>query len=143
MLPSLRARVPFVALALGTIALGLGVHVYGAWLGTSTRDALGDALWAMMIAWWVGALAPSGPLRARSAVALAICVGVELSQLVRTPALDAMRSTPGGQLVLGSGFDARDLAAYAFGVSGAVGLELAVRSRRSRDARGGPGRAAI
>jgi hypothetical protein len=131
-LPSLRARVPFVALALGTIALGLGAHVYGARLGTATRDVLGDALWAMMIAWWVGALAPSAPLRARSAVALAICVGVELSQLVHTPALDAVRSTPVGQLVLGSGFDPRDLAAYAFGVLGAVGLELASRMVRLR-----------
>jgi hypothetical protein len=140
MLPSFRARVSFVALALGTITLGLGVHAYGAGLGRSTRDVLGDALWAMMIAWWIGALAPSGPLRARSGVAFAICVGVELSQLLHTPELDALRSTRVGQLVLGSGFDVRDFAAYALGVLGAVGLEVAVRSRRSWEARGRAGR---
>ncbi|NOT35527.1 MAG: DUF2809 domain-containing protein [Candidatus Eisenbacteria bacterium] len=136
MLPSLRARVTFVVLAVGTIALGLGVHAYGSGLGSSARDVVGDALWAMMIAWWIGALAPSGSLRVRSAVAFAICVGVELSQLLRTPELDALRSTPVGQLVLGSGFDARDLVAYAVGVLGAVGLELAVHSRQTRASRG-------
>jgi hypothetical protein len=126
----LRARASFVALALGTIALGLGVHVYGAVLGPAMRDFVGDALWATMIAWWVGALAPAGTLRTRSAAALALCVAVELSQLVHTPAIDALRRTPGGHLVLGSGFDARDLVAYALGVLGAAVLELAARRRR-------------
>jgi len=126
MLPSFRSRGLFVVLALGTIALGLGVHTYGAWLGTAARDVVGDALWAMMIAWWIGALAPSAPLRTRSAVALAIGVGVELSQLLHSPSLDAVRNTPAGQLVLGSGFDPRDLAAYALGVLAAAGLELAL-----------------
>src|SRR4029077_6775643 len=93
---SLRARVPFVALALGTIALGIWVHLYGRGLGAPRRDVLGDVLWAMMIAWWVGALAPSAPLRVRGAAALAICVGVELSQPVHTPPPEAMGGTSVG-----------------------------------------------
>ena len=41
---------------------------------------------------------------------------VEFSQLLQTPALNAFRGTTLGHLVLGSDFDARDLAAYAGGV---------------------------
>jgi acetyl esterase/lipase len=67
---------------------------------------------------------------ARSAVAFGICVAVELSQLVHTPAIDAVRRTALGQLVLGSGFDARDLVAYAAGVSVAALLERIVRRPR-------------
>jgi hypothetical protein len=126
----LRTRLAFVALALITIVLGLGVHHSGAAFEPGLRDVLGDALWAMMIVWWVGALAPAVTLRARIAAAFALCVLVEVSQLVHTPALDALRGTPGGRLVLGSGFDLRDLAAYGLGVLGAAALELTVRRRR-------------
>ena len=123
----LRARLPFVALALETIALGLGVHWRGEALGPAVRDVIGDALWATMIAWWVGSLAPARSLRVRSAAALAICVVVEVSQLVHKPALDALRSVRSAYLVLGSEFDPRDLAAYIAGVLGATVLELAYR----------------
>lgn len=131
-------RIPFVALALGTIALGLGVHRFGAAFGPAGRDILGDALWAMMIAWWVGALAPGAPLGARSGAAFALCVVVEVSQLLHTPALDTLRATAGGQLVLGSGFDPRDLAAYALGVLTAAVLERAVRRRPRQNTEGAP-----
>ena len=128
--PSIDVRASFVALALGTIALGLVVHISGGALGPTTRDVLGDALWAMMIAWWIGALAPDSNLRARSGAAFAICVAVEVSQLLHTPALDRLRGTIAGQLVLGSGFDPRDLGAYAIGVLAAAVLERTFRPRR-------------
>ena len=119
----------YAALALGTIALGLGVHWYGDFLGPTLRDVLGDALWAAMIAWCVAVLVPSASLRNRSVVALAICFLVEVSQLYHTPALDALRRTMAGQLTLGSGFDPRDLFAYALGVLAAVLFELILRRR--------------
>jgi hypothetical protein len=119
----------FVALALATIACGLAVHFHGAALGFAARDALGDALWAMMIAWLLGALVPDASLATRGAAALVICFAVEASQLYRTPMLDSVRDTMAGHLVLGSGFDPRDLVAYALGVLTAALLERAVRSR--------------
>jgi hypothetical protein len=119
----IRTRASFIALALGTIALGLGVHWRGGALGSTLRDVLGDALWAVMVAWWVGAVAPAASLRIRAAAALAVCVGVEMSQLYHTTALDAMRNTTAGSLVLGSGFDPRDLMAYTLGVLVAAVLE--------------------
>ncbi|MEQ1692425.1 MAG: DUF2809 domain-containing protein [Gemmatimonas sp.] len=131
-----RVRLTYLALGCATIAVGLTVHWSGDALRADVRDVAGDALWAMMIAWGIGALVPSASLRVRGAVALAICFAVELSQLLHTPMLHAVRSTTVGQLVLGSAFDARDLGAYAFGVLAAVLLESAVTSARRKGIHG-------
>ncbi len=109
--------------------LGLAVHWRGGPLGPTLRDVLGDALWAAMIAWWVGALAPGASLRIRALGALSLCFGVEVSQLYHTTALDALRGTVAGQLVLGSGFDPRDLVAYTLGVLVAAFLERSLIRR--------------
>ncbi len=122
----LRARTRYVALAVGTILLGLAVHLRGGALSPVARDILGDALWAAMAAWWVAAVAPAIRLSRRATIALAFCFAIEFSQLVHTPALDALRRTTAGHLALGSGFDPRDLASYAAGVLAAVLLERAL-----------------
>jgi len=116
-------RTRYVALAAGTIALGLAVHWRGDALSPVVRDVLGDALWAAMVVWWISAIAPASRLPWRAAVALALCFAVEFGQLWRFPALDALRRTTAGHLVLGSGFDPRDFGAYAAGVLTAVLLE--------------------
>ena len=122
-----RARLNYIVAAIATIVVGLVVHLPGAALGRVTRDVLGDALWAMMIVWWAGALAPRARLLVRSAAAYAVCAVVEVSQLYHAPTLDAIRATQAGHLVLGSGFDPRDLAAYALGVT--VAALIAVMAR--------------
>ena len=124
-----RSRFIYLALALGTIALGLLVHWRGAVLGTTIQDVLGDALYAVMVVWWVSAIAPGAGLSVRAVTSLALCVGVELSQLSHAPVLETARHTTLGQLVLGSGFDVRDLGAYALGVLAAWCVEYAVRRR--------------
>ena len=126
-----RSRLAFVAIAMATIVVGLVVHWSGGALPPRLRDFLGDALWAMMICWWIGAAVPDARLDRRSLVALAVCWVVELSQLIHTPMLDGWRQTTVGQLVLGSGFDPRDLGAYAMGVLAAWMLELKVRRGRA------------
>ncbi len=136
----LRTRALFIALALGTIALGLGVHWRGGALHATLRDVIGDALWAAMIAWWVGAIAPRASLRMRALGALTLCVGVEVSQLAHTTLLDALRSTTAGHLVLGNGFDPRDLVAYTLGVLVAAFLERAVVRRHGTVAAARPQR---
>lgn len=129
------ARAVFAVLALGTIAVGLAVHRGATWLPAPLRDATGDALWAMMICWWIGALAPALHPARRAGIALGICWAVEFSQLYHAPVLDAWRRTVLGQLVLGSDYDPRDLAAYVVGVLVALGLEALgrwqVRGRRA------------
>ena len=127
-----RARAVFVGLALLTIAAGLLVQRRGPSLGPVAQDVLGDALWAAMIYWWLGALGPATRRRSRAVVAYAICAAVEFSQLHHTPALDAVRGTRWGHLVLGSGFDPRDFVAYAAGVGVALLLETAAGARRRR-----------
>jgi hypothetical protein len=118
----------YLALAVATIALGLLVHSRGDALSAVVRDVLGDALWAAMMMWCISAIAPVARLWSRAAVALSVCFVVEFSQLLHFPALDAFRRTTAGQLALGSGFDPRDLAAYAAGVLVAAVID---RSRRA------------
>jgi hypothetical protein len=115
-----RRRLLFLAHALVTIAVGLAVHLRGQQLPNRARDAVGDALWAAMIAFGMGMLLPRASSASRGWLALGICCAVEASQLLHTPWLDALRATRGGHLVLGSGFDARDFAAYAAGVAVAI-----------------------
>jgi len=119
----------FIVFTAITVAVGLLVHLAGAPVGPAARDVLGDALWAAMVVFGIGAVAPGTRLVVRSAVAYAICAAVEVSQLFHAPALDALRETGLGHLVLGSGFDARDFAAYAGGVAGAALIELAINRR--------------
>jgi hypothetical protein len=112
-----RSRGRYAVLAGVTIAAGLAVHFAGGRPPTSAwRDILGDALWAAMMLWWIGVAMPRAHPAARAAAALAICFAVEFSQLLHAPWLDALRGSAVGHLVFGSGFDPRDLAAYAAGV---------------------------
>jgi len=124
-------RVRYVGLALITIVVGLIVHWSARGLDAAVRDILGDALWAAMIVWWVGAIAPGARPLARAAGAYGVCVAVELSQLYHSPGIDAVRETTLGGLVLGSGFDRRDLVAYAIGVGVAMLIDAKLRIGRS------------
>jgi hypothetical protein len=127
-----RARGRYAVLAGVTIAAGLAVHFAGGRAPTSAwRDILGDALWAAMILGWIGIALPRAHPAARAAAALAICFAVEFSQLLHAPWLDAWRGSTVGHLVLGSGFDPRDLGAYAAGVLVAASLSAFLdRGRR-------------
>jgi len=95
------------------------------------RDVLGDALWAGMIVWLIGARVPNARPWTRYGAAYAICALVETSQAFHTPRLDALRATMIGQLVLGSGFDPRDFLAYALGVGAAALLDAGLVARRA------------
>jgi len=113
-------RVRYLVLAIATIGVGVILHLGGSGLPPVLRDILGDALWAMMIVWWMGVAAPLARLRTRGLAAFAVCVAVELSQRYHSPFVDALRRNVLGHLVLGSGYDPRDFLAYAVGVTVAV-----------------------
>ena len=119
----------FVALAAGTILIGLCVYRFGTSLNPAARDITGDTLWAIMMYWLIGAVFPRIAIGARSVMTYAICAAVELSQLFHSPSLDVMRATTPGHLVLGSGFDSRDLIAYAGGVLIACVAEVFIIGR--------------
>lgn len=130
----IQPRIVYPGLACLTIALGLLVHRGAIPFGASAKDFLGDALWATMMVWWISAVVPDARLLMRGGAAFGICVAVELSQLLHTPALDAVRGTTIGRLVLGSGFDARDLLAYAVGVAVAMLVDRHARIGAPGDA---------
>ena len=127
---SLAVRLLYAALAAITVAVGLAVHYTTAGLAPAARDVVGDALWAMMIFWISGIFNPRARVASRAAAAVAVCFAVEASQLLETKWLIAVRNTTPGHLVLGNGFDPRDLVAYFAGVAVAAIGELAVRDRR-------------
>lgn len=106
----------YLALAVAALLLGLTVHFAGTRLLGSAQDAIGDALWATMLGALVSAVVPRRSPWTRYLAALLICYAVEVSQLWHTPALDYLRATRLGPLVLGSGFAARDFLAYGVGI---------------------------
>jgi hypothetical protein len=125
----INAAWPSIAAAAITIVLGLIVHRTSV-LPPRPRDVLGDVLWAAMMMFLLGAALPRVRLLVRAGLALAICFAVEISQAYHSPRIDALRATAVGRLVLGSDFDARDLAAYALGVvSAALLLRFVLNDR--------------
>jgi len=83
----------------------------------------GDALWATMVLFGVAFLRPTiGPLKGAT-IALCVSGAVEFSQMYQGAWLNTVRSYRIGHLVLGSGFDWFDLAAYAMGVGAGLVLD--------------------
>jgi hypothetical protein len=116
-------------LVFGTIVAGLAIHLHGIGLATAARDVLGDALWAAMVLWLVSMAAPNAGIPWRATAAVAICAAVELSQLIQHPVLEIVRGSTFGHLVIGSDFDARDLAAYCGGIAVAALVDRVMRTR--------------
>ncbi|PRY65379.1 uncharacterized protein DUF2809 [Glaciihabitans tibetensis] len=116
-------RLVLLILACGTIALGLGVH----WaLPGSAGDFAADALYAVLIYFLVGVIAPRAPALLLGAVSFGFCLGLELFQLTGIPLIWADAFTP-ASLVLGTTFVTRDIVAYAIGVALIACLDTAAR----------------
>ena len=138
MRPASRRLAALVALA-AVIAAGLVTHLVLP--PAAATDIAGDALYAgaayagvvMLFAW--------RPVVAAS-VAAAWCVAVELFQLTGVP-LAAGLGFPPAKLLLGTGFDPRDLIVYvlAAATAGTVDAALAAVLRHRRAVRPRPGEA--
>ena len=90
----------------------------------------GDALWTVMIYCLVSVLGPRLSRISIAIITLFISFAVEFSQLLRYPWLDSVRGTTLGHLVLGSTFNALDLAAYAVGALAAFCVDSMLSSSR-------------
>ncbi|HEY0093049.1 MAG TPA: DUF2809 domain-containing protein [Archangium sp.] len=130
MSPGPRSRALLLPLMVLAVALGLGSRAAAArpYLPRFVTDYAGDALWTVMVYLCLVFALPRLSVRRAAATALALSVLVELSQLVHTPWLDALRAHRLGALVLGRGFLVSDLFCYAVGAGLAAGVD-ALRSR--------------
>lgn len=109
------------------IAAGLVTHVAGS---GPIADAAGDALYAVMIYLVIAIAFPRAAFWIVGASALAVCTLIECFQLTGLPAIWSEAFWP-VRLVLGVGFDVRDLVVYAVGAC-ATALCDVVISRRLR-----------
>ena len=119
-----RKRAVYALLVVVVIGAGLASRNFPHFLPAQLGKYPGDALWAMMIFFILGALKPKWPSAATGALALSVCYVVEFSQLLQPHWLVAIRQTTLGHLVLGSHFHAQDLLAYAVGIFAGVLVEL-------------------
>jgi len=125
--PAARSRWRYAVAVAVTIAAGLASRAYAAHLPWWLAKNAGDALYATMVFFGFGFVAPRARTSRVALAAAAFCFAVELAQLYRAPWIDAVRATTPGRLVLGQGFHAFDLVCYVIGVGVGAGLELAVR----------------
>ncbi len=108
------------------VALGLGSRTpaAAAHLPRFLTAYAGDTLWASMAYLCFLFVRPRLSVRHAAACALGLSVFVELSQLLHTSWLDALRAHRLGALVLGRGFVWSDLVCYAVGVGLAARVDL-------------------
>ncbi|MFG6446041.1 DUF2809 domain-containing protein [Microbacterium sp. P07] len=119
-----------VALA-AVIAAGLVVH---ALLPDSAgADVAGDALYAVAVYAGLVVLFPAPRPPLIGAIAAAWCLSIELFQLTGVP-LALAAAFPPIVLVLGTGFDARDLVVYSAAAAAAAAIDLAVARQRGMTA---------
>ena len=128
--PPLRNPFYQAAAVLVVIIIGLVWRSGFATLSTFQSKYGGDALWGLMIFFGLGMILNRAKTISLAFIALFCAWGVEFSQLLHAPWLDAFRATRFGHLVLGSTFNWPDLPAYVLGIGIGVWIELAWRSGR-------------
>lgn len=125
--PSVRARRRrLLVSAVLVVGVGLVTHIAGT---GPIADFAGDALYAVMIYLVIAIAVPRAAFWLVGATALVLCTLIECFQLTGLPALWAQTFWP-VRLVLGVGFDARDLVAYAVGAGAAALVDVALSRRR-------------
>lgn len=125
---STRRRLVVALLAALTLAAGLIAHQVATGI---LGDIVSDALYAVLIYLLFVFLLPRQARSLPAALAIIFCTGIELLQLTEIPGQVA-ETFPPAVLVLGAGFDQRDILVYAFAVICAMVLDIAISSMRRR-----------
>ncbi|APA66712.1 MULTISPECIES: ribosomal maturation YjgA family protein [unclassified Janthinobacterium] len=125
-----RRRLLQVGATVAVIALGLASRAFPQFVPEALGKYPGDALWAMMVVFALGAFATRMRTWQLALVSLLICFAVECGQLYQAPWISDIRAHPLGHLVLGSHFGWVDLVAYTAGVALAALVDKAVLFRR-------------
>ncbi|KQR20889.1 ribosomal maturation YjgA family protein [Microbacterium sp. Leaf151] len=128
------ARRRLVALAALVVVVAAGLVVAKVLPSSAATDIAGDALYAVAVYTGLVLLLPRVGRLILAIAATGWCVFVELLQLSGLPVALAER-IPLIALVLGTGFDARDLVVYASAVLVAAAADAAITSRVLRRGR--------
>lgn len=128
------ARRRLVALAALVVVVAAGLVAAKVLPSSAATDIAGDALYAVAVYTGLVLLLPRVRRLILAIAATGWCVFVELLQLSGLPVALAERIPPIA-LVLGTGFDARDLVVYASAVLVAAAADAAVTSRVLRRGR--------
>ncbi len=123
-----RRRLIAAGLAVVTVLAGLAVRF--ALRRGAASDVAGDGLYAILIYLIVIFLAPRARPAVAAVVAGSLCVAIELFQLTGLPVAWAATFPPIA-LVLGTGFDARDIVVYLVAVTGAAFMDKTIGARLS------------
>jgi len=118
--------------------VGVGLVVARGLPDSVATDVAGDALYAVAAYTALVLVWPRARRVVLAAVATGWCVAVELLQLSGLPA-DLAQHAPLVPLVLGSGFDPRDLAVYPLAVVVALAVDAGVSGLLLHGGRGGAG----
>lgn len=129
-----RNRIAYGIAAGTVIILGLASRKYSYALLPFIARYGGDTLWAVMAFLGFGILFPRWPILRVAVTALLFAFAIELSQLYHSPALDQIRRTTPGSLVLGNGFLWSDLLCYTVGVLIGCAVEMFVARSNCRSA---------
>lgn len=138
-----RTRRRTAALGVLVVVIAAGLLVARGLPSSVFTDIAGDALYAVAAYTGLVLLLPRRPRAPLALAAAGWCVAVELLQLTGLPVALAERVPPIA-LVLGTGFDPRDLVVYVLAVIAAVSIDRAVGARLlprgpSRDGVSSPG----
>ncbi|ATQ77042.1 hypothetical protein CR152_22880 [Massilia violaceinigra] len=109
------------------VACGMATRKYPSVLSHYFGNYPGDALWALLVFLLWAFCLPRAKTGTLVVLALGTAFAVEFLQLYQAPWIRQVRATKVGHLVLGSGFDWRDLVACTVGV-GVGGLLDRVRA---------------
>jgi hypothetical protein len=101
-----------IVLMVATVIGGLTIRFIPLGLPALIVKYGGSMLWALMIYWIVSALLPSLRLLIVALISAALATAVEFFKLHHSPAIDALRLTLPGILLLGRVFSAWDILAY-------------------------------
>ena len=125
--PMSRRRWLYVVGIALVICAGLAARSKAVGLPPFVAKYAGDALWALMVFLGLGFLLPRRSTTTIMALAAAVSVAVEFSQLYHAPWIDAIRRTWPGRLALGETFAWPDIAAYLIGIAVGGAIERTLR----------------
>ena len=127
----MRTRSVLLSLALMAITVAFGLAIRFAPLGLPRFLVKygGSMLWALMVYWVVSSLLPRWRCVPAALLAGTIATAVEFLKLYHAPALDALRLTLPGILLLGRIFSVDDILSYWLAIAAGAFLDARMARR--------------